>query len=151
LSDARPASSIVVKRVPIEAIIVLRDCVIIAGTARDTPYFEGDDDPATYHMAAYEGEQVVGCGSFMANDWQGEPAWQLRGMATDPALQGAGVGRALLQASEDLLRDESDRQTLWCNARVGVVGFYEKQAWRVVSDEFEVPGVGPHVRMVKPL
>jgi len=40
---------------------------------------------------------------------------------------------------------------LWCNARVPAVGFYESLGWRVVSERFEIPTAGPHVKMVRRL
>ena len=36
---------------------------------------------------------------------------------------------------------------LWCNARTPARSFYERAGFRVVSDEFELPGIGPHVVM----
>ena len=38
------------------------------------------------------------------NEWQGEPAFQLRGMAVDPSLQRSGIGERLLQAADRLSR-----------------------------------------------
>ena len=83
--------------------------------------------------------------------WDGAPAWQLRGMATDPAFRATGVGRAMLLYLERLLAAESDVRQLWCNARTPARGFYERLGWRVVSDVFEIPTAGPHVRMTKRL
>jgi hypothetical protein len=40
---------------------------------------------------------------------------------------------------------------LWCNARVPAVPFYREMGWAVVSEPFEIPTAGPHVRMVKRL
>jgi predicted GNAT family N-acyltransferase len=37
---------------------------------------------------------------------------------------------------------------IWCNARVSAMGFYRKAGWTVESEEFEIEGVGPHVRML---
>ncbi len=38
----------------------------------------------------------------------------------------------------------------WCNARSTAIRFYEKNGWRIVSDEFIIEKYGPHRRMVKP-
>jgi hypothetical protein len=42
---------------------------------------------------------------------------------------------------------------LWCNARrtIPAAGFYQKQGWTIVSDIFEIPTAGPHVKMSKRL
>jgi predicted GNAT family N-acyltransferase len=38
---------------------------------------------------------------------------------------------------------------LWCNARTPAVGFYERHGWTTVGEEFDVPPIGPHYRMVR--
>jgi hypothetical protein len=48
------------------------------------------------------------------------------------------------------LADGPVRQ-LWCNARVPAANFYRKLGWQVVSEVFEIPTAGPHVRMTKAL
>ena len=141
----------VLREAAFDEIVGLREAVIIAGTDRDTPEFPGDHDETTRHFAAFDGDCTLGCLSFMLNEWEGHPAWQLRGMATEPEYQGKGIGRELLRFAEETLNRESDVQQLWCNARVAAVRFYEKQDWRVVSDEFVIKGVGPHRKMTKTL
>ena len=66
-------------------------------------------------------------------------------MATRADFVRRGVGAALLIFAVDALRPAP---LLWCNARIGAVPFYRRLGWRVVSDVFDVPTVGPHVRMV---
>ena len=62
----------------------------------------------------------------------------------------AGVGAQLLLALEHWVREpESPTRLLWCNARVPAVPFYQKHGWQVVSEPFEVPTAGPHVKMIK--
>jgi GNAT superfamily N-acetyltransferase len=130
-------------------------------------FYEGDTLRVTRHYAAFDLEQPVGCATCMFNDWEGEPAWQLRGMGTRADLRGRGVGAALLGFVEAELRETAPRvdglQTdgargaplrvrwLWCNARVAAVPFYEGRGWRVVSEVFDVPTVGPHHRMLRRL
>jgi GNAT superfamily N-acetyltransferase len=70
-------------------------------------------------------------------------------MAVAPDLRGRGVGQALLNFLETSLRGESAVRQLWCNARTPAAGFYERQGWRAVSEVFEIPTAGPHVRMTK--
>jgi predicted GNAT family N-acyltransferase len=82
------------------------------------------------------------------SEWEGRSAYQLRGMATEEVVRGTGVGKTLLEAAEKFVRGTEVRR-LWCNARVPAMGFYEKAGWRVVSEEFEIPTAGPHVRMVR--
>lgn len=140
-----------VRIVNVEEIRPLRHSVLIVGTARKSAEFAGDDDPETLHVAAYEGDRVIGCASLVPSEWEGQPAWQLRGMATDPEFRGDGVGREVLRFAEETVRRMADRRVAWCNARTGAVEFYLKQGWKAVSEEFLIEDVGPHFRMVRDL
>jgi ribosomal protein S18 acetylase RimI-like enzyme len=91
---------------------------------------------------------VVACASYMRTPFSSEPAYQLRGMATHPAWRGERLGSRLLDHGESLLRDDPIRLR-WCNARTSAIGFYVKQGWTVVSDEFDIPTAGPHRRMIR--
>ena len=122
------------RRAEVTEIVPLRQAVIIAGTERLAPHFEGDADASTRHFAALDGERVVGCASCYRTEYAGKPAWQLRGMATDPDYRGRGIGKRLLAFVEASLRAESDIDLLWCNAREAASAFYLKQGWRRVSD-----------------
>jgi GNAT superfamily N-acetyltransferase len=134
----------------LDEIIDLRHANLRQGLPRDTALFEGDELPTSRHVAAAIDGRVVGCATVHLNQWQGQPAWQLRGMAVAPDLRGRGVGQALLAFLEASLRAGSPPvRQLWCNARTPAVGFYERQGWRVVSEVFEIPTAGPHVRMTK--
>ncbi|MDQ6777225.1 MAG: hypothetical protein M3071_13635 [Actinomycetota bacterium] len=36
---------------------------------------------------------------------------------------------------------------LWCNARTPARSLYERAGFDLISDEFDLPGIGPHVVM----
>ena len=145
------AGRVCVRRGAAGDVLDLRHRILRAGLPRDSAVFAGDDHPDAYHaVATLPDGRVVGCATVHPSTWDGAPAWQLRGMATDPVLQRAGVGRVMLQFLERLLLDRpAPVRQMWCNARVPAVGFYERLGWRVVSDRFDIPGAGPHVRMTK--
>lgn len=97
-----------------------------------------------FAVGAFDGDELVAVG-LIAPD--GEPGgWRIRGMATAPAVRGTGAGSAVLDA---LLRHAAAEgaQRVWCNARTPARGFYERAGFRVVSEEFELPMIGPHVVM----
>ena len=142
---------VTIRRARADEVVDLRHRVLRGGLARETAVFPGDDDPAARHFVAEREGRVVGTLTLHLNQWNGQPAWQLRGMAVDPTKQGTGVGAQLLLASEQSLLDDSALTQLWCNARVPAVAFYEKHGWTAVSDVFEVPTAGPHVKMIKRL
>jgi predicted GNAT family N-acyltransferase len=110
-----------------------------------------EDPDGTFHLAARSGERLVGVVRFSpaACPWRPDARapWQLRGMATDPAVRGTGAGRALLV---DGLARVAVRggDVVWCDARVSAAGFYERLGFAVVTEPFDKPGIGPHVGML---
>jgi predicted N-acetyltransferase YhbS len=110
-----------------------------------------EDPPGTFHLAARTADgRLVGVVRFSPAPcpWQeaGAP-WQLRGMATDPAVRGSGAGRALV--AEGLARVAAlGGDLVWCDARVGAVGFYERMGFAVVTGQFAKPEGGAHLGMV---
>jgi len=147
-----------IRLVEVAKILDLRHRILRAGLPPESARFEGDEALETLHWAAYvldasggtEGH-AVGCLSLMLNSFQAEPAWQVRGMAVDGAHQDRGLGRELLMRAEQTAAAAGKAGLLWCNARVPAAGFYQKQGWTIVSEVFEFPTAGPHVKMSKPL
>ncbi len=112
--------------------------------------YPGDD--AGVHYGAFDGDQLVGIASLYEEDRADGSAggWRLRGMATDAAVRGAGFGAALLAHCLEHVAGAGGTE-LWCNARMAAVGFYRRAGFEVLSDEFDVPGIGPHVVMARPI
>ena len=135
-------------RVELDRIIDLRHDVLRQGMPREAAVFDGDRDPAARHYAALEQEQLIGCVTLHPSRWDSEPAWQLRGMAVAEGYRSRGIGRRLLEFIDCELAD-SPVTLLWCNARVPALAFYRKLGWAVVSDVFDIPTAGPHVRMTR--
>lgn len=143
-----------VSRVKVEEILSLRHRVLREGLPLETARFDGDDEPNTWHFGVYlaseEGRsrgEAIGCASFVLNSLDGEPAWQLRGMATDAGYRGQGIGGMMLAFTEETLMREGVR-LFWCNARLGAVSFYEMHGWSCISETFEIPTVGLHRKML---
>jgi GNAT superfamily N-acetyltransferase len=151
-------AKIEIRRVGVEKILDLRHRILRAGLPPESACFEGDDADTTLHLGAFAvessggaGQGAVGCLSFMLNSFDAEPAWQLRGMAVDEPQQRSGLGRELLTRAEATVASESQIGLLWCNARLPAAGFYQKLGWTIVSEVFEIPTAGPHVKMSKRL
>ena len=143
-------AAISIRRTSADQIIDLRHAILRAGLPRETAIFPGDDAPTSRHYAALAADRIVGCTTLHLNQWQGEPAWQLRGMATAPEYRAKGLSTAILKAIEEaILNDPQATRLLWCNARVPAAGFYTKLGWTIASEQFEVPTAGPHYRMWK--
>jgi GNAT superfamily N-acetyltransferase len=131
----------------------LRNAILRPDRPISAAQFPGDDSSTTKHFGAFSDGELVGIASLynaLLPDHGDEPALQLRGMATALQVRGQGFGRALVLACESFAR-ERGLKLLWCNARTAAVPFYEKLGWRIVSEQFEIPDVGPHFRMARRL
>lgn len=137
-----------VTQVGVEAVRPLRLAVLRAGLPPESAVWPGDDLPTSAHLAAYDGGALVGVATVLPSPYAGtERAWQLRGMAVDPAVRGRGVGAALLARAVELVAG-SGTPLLWCNARVSAQGFYERHGFTVDSDVFVLPPLAvAHRRM----
>ena len=141
-------SAIVVQQVAVNRILELRHAVLRADLPKESARFDGDEAPGTIHVAACQGDLVVGCATYVRQGFEGEDAYRLRGMATAPQWQRHGLGHRLLTHAEELLRNDPIRLR-WCNAREPAIGFYLKEGWTVVSELFDIPTAGPHRRMIR--
>ena len=141
-------------------VLPLRHAVLRPGRPAASAIFDGDTDLNTVHLGAHVGNVLVGVATLLprptpgngaAGAWQlQEGAWQLRGMAVEPTYQRHGVGTALVYACVGEVA-KRDGKLIWCNARLAAVPFYERLGFEVHGDEFDIPDVGPHFRMFRPL
>ena len=140
----------VIRRVTAEEVRPLRHSVLRPGQAFEETVYPGDD--AGLHLGAFDGDRLVGIASLYQEDRVGGRAggWRLRGMATDAGARGAGYGAALLAGCLEEVGGAGGTE-LWCNARMAAVGFYRRAGFEVVSEEFDVPGIGAHVVMTRPV
>lgn len=119
-------------------------------TIEDCQY-PGDEDDGSFHLGAYVDEKLVSVASFYIDRYEkieDEFQYRLRGMATEPEHRGKGYSLALLNTAIPLI-EKNNIHVLWCNARSGALGFYQKVGFEVISDEFEIEGIGPHFVMRK--
>ena len=138
-----------------EEVVDLRLAVLRPGFPRDAAIFPLDHEPTTHHFVAVtKGSRIVGCVTIsQPRPWQDQAdAIQLRAMAVAEDFRGAGVGSKLLaRIDEQVLTLPPPRPMMWCNARVSAIGFYERCGWTVVSEVFDSPPAGPHVKMTRQL
>jgi GNAT superfamily N-acetyltransferase len=133
-----------VARATANDVVSLRARVLRPGQPVDVARYDIDGDSGTVHVAAFDPEgRVISCATVFPEPFDDEPAWRLRGMATDPAWQGRGVGSAVLARAIDEV-ERAGGQVLWCNARLAALNLYLRAGFHAVGDEFEVAGIGPH-------
>jgi predicted GNAT family N-acyltransferase len=142
---------ITVEQVQARVVVSLRAQILRPGLALDEARYAQDDDPAAVHLAACdELGHVVGCSTWFPEDWQGRPAWRLRGMATSPAARGTGVGGLLLTKGL-ALASAGGAQFAWANARTVALGFYRRYGFETVGEEFLTAQAIPHFVIWRPL
>lgn len=138
-----------VKFVPVELILGLRSKILRNGLPLEECIFPTDQLPGAFHLAFYVGAEIASIASFFPKQYKDKKAsgYQLRGMATDTQFAGKGYGKQLVAFAIKYIK-ESDAEYVWCNARTSAVKFYEKMGFELVSEEFEITGVGPHYEMI---
>ena len=79
-----------------------------------------------------------------------EAPWRLRGMATDGGVAGT---RPRTRRARRRRRPRGRRASLGAVVQrpVAAVRFYERAGFSVEGDEFDVPGIGPHRPMARPI
>lgn len=137
-----------IKECHISKVLPLRMSVLRPGRPIEEGMFPGDEDESTFHLGLYEEDELVTVASFYKEDnpdLEGT-GYRLRSMATEPDSRGKGYGKEILKYGLDKLREEGINY-LWCNARTTASGFYEKMGFDIISDEFDIPTIGPHYVM----
>jgi GNAT superfamily N-acetyltransferase len=139
-----------VKQISTEETIVVRHPVLRKGRPREDCYFAGDDNESTFHLGVFDNNQLMGVATFLENNFSGLTGkqMQLRGMAVLENYQGKGLGAQLLKTAEEMIL-KKNIYTIWCNARIVAVPFYEKLGYRVIGDSFIIPEIGIHFVMFK--
>ncbi|MCU1449473.1 MAG: GCN5-related N-acetyltransferase [Acidimicrobiales bacterium] len=142
---------VTVRRVQPEVTFPLRHRVLRAHQTVEELRFPADGDPRSAHFGAFDADgRIVSTAVVFpeAPPWapSAEAAFRLRGMATDEAWRGRGIGAAVLAAAVDHVAAEGGR-LLWCNARLPAVSLYERAGFERVGEEWDEPYIGPHVAM----
>ncbi|WP_295653581.1 GNAT family N-acetyltransferase [uncultured Mucilaginibacter sp.] len=96
---------------------------------------EMDEDNHGYHFGAFIDNQLIGVVSL----FQQQDVWQFRKFAIDPAHQGKGIGRLLLQYISQFVQNEGGSR-LWCNARLSAIEFYLKSGFIETGEYFSKNG-----------
>lgn len=133
----------------------LRRRILRAGTPSDVVDWDGDDEPTTFHLGARSTDgRLVAISTWMSRRYPDRPAevaYQLRGMATDPAHRGSGVSASMLLAGVE--RCTAAGATLvWARARVAALSFYERHGFEPVGPEYTDLTTGlPHRDILRPV
>ncbi len=141
-----------VKKISAEQTMDLRRRVLRPLHPREMCEYAEDNFETTFHLGVLQDGKVICNGTFMqqANEKFKDAQWayRLRGMATDPGFQQKGLGRQILLAAEEILKQKKC-DLLWFNARVSAEGFYEKLGYKALPEVFNIDTIGAHKVMYK--
>jgi GNAT superfamily N-acetyltransferase len=148
-------SDVTIKLVALDDTFALRKAVLRPWLTLEDSRASWEGYETQFHVGALIGGRVVSTAGFGIDphpDYAeafGALQWRLRGMASEPALQGRGLGGQVLdfgiaEIARRLAAAGEDSAALWCNGRSGAQGFYERHGFAPIGDVFETPGTGPH-------
>ena len=105
----------------------------------DTPTtdvsFAEDTDPSAIHLGVRVGGELVAVSTWIPRPHSGQPATQLRGMATARRLQGTGLGGVLVETGCDRVSASGGR-LVWARARDTALDFYLRHGFVVEGEGF---------------
>ena len=155
MDSAPEAADIAIRLVDLDDTFALRKAVLRPWLtlAESRASWEGFEEQ--FHVGALQDGRVVSTAGFAIEahpDYGaafGPLQWRLRGMASDPALQGRGLGSRVLdfgiaEIARRLAARGEASAALWCSGRTGAQRFYERHGFQPIGDLFETPGTGPH-------
>lgn len=113
----------------------LRLAVLRADTPTKEVVFAEDTWPGALHLGVRLAGELVATSSWIQREHNGQPAVQLRGMATAHSLQGSGIGGRLLEAG--CARHQAAGVLLiWARARDAALAFYLRHGFEVEGEGF---------------
>ena len=125
-----------------QAHLDLRYEVLRVGLPRGTEHYPGiDEDPRTTFLCAYEEDVLVGCSTLQVDEREG-CKFRIRGMAVSAEHRNKGVGTLIVKGLQDYAKECGSG--IWCNARIRAIPVYERCGFVVISDVYDIEGIGPH-------
>lgn len=122
----------------------LRRRVLRIGTASSSVDFPEDDLADTIHLGVEVGGDLVAISTWINRRWRHDlssNAIQLRGMATEPAMRGTGIGLLLLRAGLERARS-GGADIVWANARITALAFYVGRGFATHGSQFATAETG---------
>jgi ribosomal protein S18 acetylase RimI-like enzyme len=135
-----------IKFLQTEEVLPLRNTILREGKLKNEEcIFLNDDAEDTFHLGDIIDDTPICVASFHHQKREGfeGDAYQLRGMATAHEYQGKGYGNKLVNFAIVYLRGKGVNY-IWCNARQKAFKFYQSLGFEFISEEFDIPGIGPH-------
>lgn len=141
-----------IKKIPASALYPIRHEILRKGEPIEKCIYPNDNAETTTHFGLYEKNMLVGVISIFETSnalFSDVKQFQIRGMAVIEKYQKKGYGAALVNEAVAFLKTNEENYTLWFNARIIAVGFYEKLGFEKIGDAFEIDTIGVHYIMYK--
>lgn len=125
---------------------IIRHQILRKGRPLSDCVFKGDELPTTYHLEAIKNREQVGVLSAFKNPhphFNFQNSYQIRGVAVAHHVQGEGIGKQLMLAIEEFLK-EKKVSFIWLNARKNAVPFYQSINYSSHGEPFDIPQIGIH-------
>lgn len=138
-----------VKRLFASDVRALRHVILRPGQSVSEVTYEADEHPESGHYGVFVEGVLVAVGTVLPEHTDGKTVggvWRIRGMAVKTEVQKSGFGAQVLLACLGHVKTRKAK-LLWGNARTPVLKFYEKFGFKVVGEEFDLPGGGPHKKI----
>ena len=129
----------------VDSVVALRHKVLHPGGPINRVLYDEDHDASTLHLILKMNKQVEACGTLIN---EGGGVFRIRGMAVSESLRGQGLGSKLVDAFIEHVRSKEGTCQIWCNGRVAALGLYERKGFVKTGSIFDVPGSGPHYKLV---
>lgn len=129
----------------------LRESVLRPGQPAKNSAYPEDEDPRALHAAVRieDGGEIVAVGTLLPDardkDDAASEVWRIRGMAVDPDRRRMGFGAQVLKMLQAVVQARGGG--VWANVRVPAREFYAAHGFEAHGEEYELPGIGPHVLM----
>ena len=128
-------------------LIALRRAVLRDGRSDLPAAYPFDAEPTSLHLAVVTADgNAVGGVTVVVDPLPGFATLRLALMAVDPAVQGTGVGRSLVEAVQE--RAAEAGLDVWAAARTTALDFYVRLGFRPRGDVFAGPMGLAHRRIL---
>lgn len=109
---------------------------------QNCPYQDVDSaDLEAIHVFLREGEEICAYLRIFEKD---ENTARIGKVLT--VRRGEGLGARLLSAGIEAVRERTDKSEIYIEAQTHAIGFYEREGFKICSEEFLEDGI-PHVQM----
>lgn len=140
-----------IREIPSKETISIRSEILRPGQDIANCIYPHDDDDDSFHLAAYIDNKQVSIVSFYKEihpALKGDIQYRFRGMATLEDYRKMGLAASLLKYAFTKM-NTLNVGVVWCNARINALGLYQNLGMKIASEEFDIPGIGPHLLLKK--